>query len=138
MRAGWGALLCALAVAGCAGPEVTPSPTAPAASESPSRTPTAPPAQVSPVSVPTSPPAAALEEIRDDLGERGVTEMMTVVSADTVTWPDGSLGCPEFGIVYPTAMEDGLRIVVDAGGRTWDYRFDSAGKPRLCEPEASA
>ena len=55
-----------------------------------------------------------------------------------MTWPDGSLGCPEFGIVYPTAMEDGLRIVVDAGGRTWDYRFDSAGKPRLCEPEASA
>lgn len=111
--------------AGCApGPAPTPTPAS-----------TVTPVRASPISSPTAPPTSALAAIGDDLQGRGVSpEGMAVLRADAVTWPDGSLGCPELGIVYPATPEDGLQIVVEAAGRTWDYRFDSAGRARLCQP----
>lgn len=57
---------------------------------------------------------------------------VVVVSAEAVTWGDGSLGCPQPGMMYTQALVDGYRVVVEAGGRELDYRVGN-GEPRLCE-----
>lgn len=57
---------------------------------------------------------------------------LSVVSADRVTWNDGSWGCPTPGLGYTQALEDGFRIVVEVSGKTYDYRFGAGPEPRLC------
>ena len=59
---------------------------------------------------------------------------VTLISAEAVTWPDGGLGCPLPGMVYPQVIVDGYQVIVMAGGRTYDYRGSSAGTFRLCLP----
>ena len=79
---------------------------------------------------------ALLERITRDLVGRGVdVEAMAVVSATTVVWPDGSLGCPEPGMSYTQQLVEGSRIVVEAGGRRYDYRTSVGGSLRLCSQE---
>jgi hypothetical protein len=71
----------------------------------------------------------ALEARLGDVDPSGVT----VVSAEQVTWNDGSLGCPEPGGVYTQALVDGLRVVVEVDGEEYDYRIPNGGEPQLCE-----
>ncbi len=59
---------------------------------------------------------------------------VTLVSAEAVTWPDGGLGCPLPGMVYPQVVVDGYQVIVVADGRTYDYRGSGVGKFRLCTP----
>ena len=59
---------------------------------------------------------------------------LNVVSADRVTWADGSLGCPETGMLYTQALVPGYRIRIQAGGQTWDYHAGLRGAPRWCPP----
>ena len=58
---------------------------------------------------------------------------MTVVRAESVSWPDGSLGCPEPGMTYTMATVDGYWIELSAGDTTLDYRVGSKGALKLCE-----
>lgn len=58
---------------------------------------------------------------------------MTVVRAESVVWPDGSLGCPEPGMTYTMATVDGYWVELSAGDTTLDYRVGSKGVVRLCE-----
>jgi hypothetical protein len=58
---------------------------------------------------------------------------ITVTRAEAVTWNDGSLGCPEPGMVYTQALVDGYHIVLDAEGETLDYRVGSGSDIRICE-----
>jgi hypothetical protein len=58
---------------------------------------------------------------------------VTIISAESVTFPDGSLGCPSPGMVYTQALVDGWKIVATAGGTTYDYR-GSGTKFRQCTP----
>jgi hypothetical protein len=60
-------------------------------------------------------------------------DSITVVKAESVTWNDGSLGCPEPGMMYTQALVDGYHVVVRAGDEELDYRADSAGHFRYCE-----
>lgn len=94
-----------------------------------------------PSGVPTTLPEPRLTAIRNDLGTRGVAiETLRVVSAENVTFNDGSLGCPRPGVQYTQALVDGMRVVVAVGGRTYDYRFGTGDTPVLCErafPRAS-
>jgi hypothetical protein len=65
--------------------------------------------------------------------EAGVSaDQVTVISAEPVTWGDGSLGCPQPGMMYTQALVDGYRVIVDAGGEQLDYRVGN-GQVRLCE-----
>ena len=65
----------------------------------------------------------------------GVPEdQVTVVSAESVTFPDGGLGCPIPGMVYIQVQVDGYRIVAEAGGKTYDYRGSAPGQFRQCKP----
>jgi hypothetical protein len=58
---------------------------------------------------------------------------LVIVSAEAVTWNDGSLGCPKPGVMYTQALVDGFRVVVAAGDRQLDYHMSQTGQPRLCQ-----
>lgn len=58
-----------------------------------------------------------------------------VVSAEAVTWRDGSLGCPQPGMAYTDALVPGYRIVLEAGGRTLEYHSSMKGGPQFCPAE---
>jgi hypothetical protein len=49
-------------------------------------------------------------------------DQVTVISAEEVTFSDGSLGCPQPGMGYTQALVDGYKIVAEAGGKTYDFR----------------
>ena len=73
----------------------------------------------------------AIEDLADHLGTE--PSSITVTSAEAVVWPDGSLGCPEPGMVYTQAQVDGLLIRLSADGI--EYRYHSGGRistPFLC------
>ena len=59
-----------------------------------------------------------LEQIRADAAQRaGVTlDQVKVLTVESVTWSDGSLGCPEPGMMYTQALVRGYRVRVDAAG----------------------
>jgi hypothetical protein len=63
----------------------------------------------------------------------GVTrEQVVILRAEPVVWNDGSLGCPEPGMMYTQALVSGYWVVIDAAGRKHDFRVDSRGNFRLC------
>lgn len=86
-------------------------------------TPSGTPAQVSP---------ERWQAILDDLAGRGVTGTPAVVSAESVTWSDSSLGCPKPGMMYSQVITPGMKVVVEADGKTYDYRFGRGDTPKLC------
>jgi hypothetical protein len=59
-------------------------------------------------------------------------EKLTIIRAEPVVWNDGSLGCPEPGMMYTQALVNGYWVVIDAGGRTYDFRVDAGGRFHLC------
>lgn len=56
-----------------------------------------------------------------------------VQSAQAVTWNDGSLGCPQPGMMYTMALVPGYRVVLEAGGKTFSYHGAQEQPPKLCE-----
>jgi hypothetical protein len=56
-----------------------------------------------------------------------------VIKAESVVWGDGSLGCPEPGMMYTEALVNGYWVVLLAGDREYDYRASQKGYFRLCE-----
>jgi hypothetical protein len=59
---------------------------------------------------------------------------LKVLSAEDVTWSDGSLGCPEPGMMYTQALVPGYRVQIRAGGQELDYHASRMGLPVLCPP----
>lgn len=113
-------------------PQDTPSPTD-------SRFVTAPPlpSATAPSGTPVTLPESRLAAIRSDLTGRGVDVAgLSVVSAESVTFNDSSLGCPKPGVQYTQAQVPGLRVVVTAAGASYDYRFGRGDNPVLCEQPA--
>jgi hypothetical protein len=78
-----------------------------------------------------------LDQIRADAAQRaGVTpDKVKILAADAVTWVDGSLGCPEPGMMYTQALVRGYRIEVDAAGTTLVYHAGSQNTFVHCPPE---
>lgn len=58
---------------------------------------------------------------------------MTVLRAEAVTWPDGSLGCPEPGMQYTQALVPGYWVEIAVGDEALDYRLSEQGGMKLCE-----
>lgn len=58
-----------------------------------------------------------------------------VVSAEQVTWSDGSLGCPAPGMQYTQALVPGYRVILRGGGQMLKYHAAANGNPVLCPPE---
>ena len=128
------ALLLAL-LAACA-PATRPGDDA-STSERPSRTddPAAPVPPSSDTGAVGEVPEALLGQILADAAGRADVDAdaIEVVSAEAVTWSDGSLDCPEPGMLYTQALVDGYHVVLDADGTELDYRATASGTYRLCE-----
>lgn len=79
-------------------------------------------------------PAALLDSILADLaGRLGVdVDEIEVIRGESVTWNDGSLGCPKPGMMYTQALVDGYWVVLRVGDDTFDYRAGQSGFV-LCE-----
>jgi hypothetical protein len=88
-----------------------------------------------PPSNPDSAPETVLDKAILDLVARiGVSPAaVTIVAAETKTWSDGSLGCPQPGMSYTQALVDGSRVLLEADGRLYAYHAGSDGEPFLCE-----
>ena len=83
----------------------------------PKRTPTSPIQPVEPR--PSGPTAAAIADLATRLGidESGVE----FVSQEAVTWPDGSLGCPQPGMGYTQVLVSGSLVVLHVNGVSYEY-----------------
>ena len=79
-------------------------------------------------------PAEVLDPIVADAAARLSVEpaAVSIVSAVAETFSDGSLGCPEMGVMYTQALVDGYHVVVAANGTQLDYRGSVPGQFRLC------
>ena len=97
----------------------------------PGATPTVPPPSAGPVPVGV---AAAIRQALADASQRTgrPTDELQIVSAESVTWPDGSLGCPQPGMAYTQALVPGFRVRVRAGEELLDYHSGRSGAPTLC------
>ena len=91
------------------------------------------PGPIAPTGAPADVPQAKWDAIATDLAARGVEGAPVLVSAESITWPNGALGCPKPGMSYTQATVDGMRVVVTADGATYDYRFGRGDVPVLCE-----
>jgi len=72
-----------------------------------------------------------------DAARRTKTDVsqLKVVSAESVTWSDGSMGCPRPDMGYTQALVPGYRIRILANGQLLDYHAGQRGMPFLCPPE---
>ncbi|MFS0868123.1 hypothetical protein AB3M83_12420 [Microbacterium sp. 179-B 1A2 NHS] len=124
-------LLAALTLTACANGAIMPSPSSSSSGSARPPFQTTTPGPLGPTGSPTV-PDATWAAIDADLAARGITGTPDLVSAEAVTFTDGSLGCPKPGRSYTQALVDGMRIVVRVDGVTYDYRV-GGGDPRLCE-----
>ncbi len=70
---------------------------------------------------------------RDLAGRTGLAESeLAVHTAEAVTWRDGSLGCPEPGMMYTQALVEGYLIRFEAGGERYEYHGVWGAAPAYC------
>jgi len=84
------------------------------------------------------PPALSLEEAvrlaladaADAAGHGGPPPQL--LSAESVTWPNGALGCEQEGRAYTMALVPGYLIRVSCGEQVLHYHAARRGRPFLC------
>ncbi len=83
-------------------------------------------------------PAGFVSEIRADAAQVASVDVTEVVVLEerAVEWPDGSLGCPQPGMLYTQVITPGYQVIVSAGDLELDYRLDRRGGFRVCETPA--
>lgn len=131
-------LLVALALTACmsegtAMPSSDPRETSSSAPSSRPPFQTSTPGPLGPTGAPADVPEARWAAIGADLAARDVSGEPELISAERVEFSDGSLGCPQPGQSYTQSVVQGLRVLVRADGKTYDYRFGRGDRPRLCE-----
>ena len=79
--------------------------------------------------------AQAIDALAADLGVAADT--VSLVSVETTTWPDASLGCPEPDMAYAQVLTPGNRIVLAADGVQYEYHTaeDADGAVVTCSTE---
>ena len=79
-------------------------------------------------------PQAILEPILAYAAARAKVgrDKLVIVRAEPVVWNDGSLGCPEPGMMYTQALINGYWVVIEAAGQTYDFRVGRGGSFQLC------
>jgi hypothetical protein len=79
-------------------------------------------------------PTELLDRILADAAERANVDAdaIAVIRGESVTWSDGSLGCPEPDQAYTMALVDGYHVVVEAGDGELDYRATADGTFIVC------
>lgn len=77
---------------------------------------------------------AAVADLRARLGPGGPggAAAVTVVAAGSVTWSDGSCGCPEPGRAYLQVLVDGAYVRLTAGDQVFHYHAGRGRAPFPC------
>ena len=79
---------------------------------------------------PSGPVAASIADLVARLGIDASD--VTVVSQEEVTWPDGSLGCPQPDMSYIQVLVNGSLIVLEVDGTTYEYHSGVGRDPFYC------
>ena len=80
-------------------------------------------------------PKSVLDPILADAASRSgvAVDKLVVVTALSITWSDGSMGCPEPGQVYTQVILEGYRVSIRADTTTYDYRGAGMNGFKLCK-----
>lgn len=80
-------------------------------------------------------PQDLLAAVIDDLIDKQKLDRdaIEVIRAEFVVWNDGSLGCPQPGVVYTQATVPGYWIVLRANDAEYDYRASDRGYFMSCD-----
>lgn len=78
---------------------------------------------------PAAQPAVTDLATRLDIDESSIV----VVSVEEVTWSDGSIGCPEPGMMYTQALVNGSLVILEADGTRYEYHAGAGHDPFYCE-----
>ncbi len=80
-------------------------------------------------------PSELLNAILTDLEKHaGVSlEKISVIQAQAIIWNDGSLGCPQPGVMYTQALVKGYMVTLEAQGQKYEYHAAETGYFFLCE-----
>lgn len=99
-------------------------------------------AAVPPEAVPADEGATIGAAVPDDLLEMVVSDAAVLAAVDggevrtltaqAMTWSDGSLGCAAPGEIYTQEPVAGYWVVLEAGGVAYDYRVTDRGAFKLC------
>jgi hypothetical protein len=73
---------------------------------------------------------AAVDELAAELGIE--PDDVAVVDARFVTWSDSSAGCPQPGMSYMQVLTDGMLVVLEAEGTTYEYHSRGTDPLVLC------
>lgn len=111
-----------------------------AVTQTPSLAPTvAPTARPPDVPVDSPPPVsvvpiAIMDQILEEAASLASVDpgQVLVVRAEPAVWRDGSLGCPRPDEMNSQALVNGYWVVVEAGGKQYDFRVGSTGDFKLC------
>ena len=108
----------------------------------PTEDPTMTPAPI-PEATGTAPPGeaeAAIRLARQELAQNLdlATEAVLLISVEAVEWPDASLGCPQPGRTYAQVITPGFRVVLEVGGKTYEFHTDRGKVVVLCESASSS
>lgn len=125
------AILFGLLLAACAaGQLASPSASEQAVSDPP--TPDETPAATMPTADISEDAIAALVVMAAEDADATIDEVR-VVSAEEVTWSDGSLGCPQPGMAYTQALVPGYRVVLEIDGKELYFHAAQGGEFRICD-----
>lgn len=77
---------------------------------------------------------AVVRAARADAARRTglAADTLELLSADRVTWRDGSMGCPQPGMAYTQALVPGWRIRLRGMSQELDYHANTRGALVLC------
>jgi hypothetical protein len=136
-------ILLALALTGCGAPaaataEPQPNPTheplstiiplQPTQGDKPQMNPTLPAPS-------TSGMEGMIEKAKEDLAQRLSIPMSEIsfVEARAVTWSDGSLGCPQDGMMYAQVLTAGYLVKLQYDAREFEYHAGQDGALSYCK-----
>ena len=76
---------------------------------------------------------------KEDLAERQEVEVevIEVLEAELVVWPDASMGCPDPDMMYIQVPQDGSRIRLQVEEAVFEYHAGGERMPFLCEDPAA-
>jgi hypothetical protein len=80
-------------------------------------------------------PVTILDAIFADAMERtgAAAEKIIITQAQAITWNDGSLGCPQPGMLYTQALVEGYWVVLEVDQQKYDYHAAENGRFLMCE-----
>ena len=76
-----------------------------------------------------------IEKAIADLSKRSAVpaDELVLLEATPVTWSDGSLGCPQEGMLYAQVLTPGFLIRLQAGDQDFEYHAGRGTEVIYCE-----